>query len=935
MSDLRLFGRLARQARPAWRRLAILFLVSLLSSPLALLAPLPLQIAVDGVLGGRPLPRFLDGIVPDAITGQPGVLLSFVALLAVIIALLTQGQSLAQKYLSVAVGERLVLDFRARLFAHAQRLSLSFHDSAGAADTLYRLQTDAPAIRSIIIDGLLPSLSAAATLVAMLYVMIRLDWQLALVALAVAPPLAFMSRVYRPRLRAQSRETKRVESMAMGVVHEVLGALRVVKVFGQEEHEADRFSRRGDEGVRRRMQLAVAEGRFSVSIGLIVAAGTAAVLYIGIGHVRSGLLTLGQLLLLMGYLTKVYDPLKTISRKMGTLQGHLASSERAFALLDQVPDVIERPGARSIERARGAIVFRNVSFAYGDRPALRDVSFEIESGTRVGVVGATGAGKSTLISLLSRFYDPTEGAILLDGVDVRDYRLDDLRRQFAVVLQDSVLFSGSISENIAYAVPRATREQIVAAAHAASAHEFIDRLPQGYDTPVGERGVKLSGGQRQRIALARAFLRDSPILILDEPTSALDSLTEAAIVDAVDRLQEGRTVIVISHRPSAVARCSTVLTMERGRLAAGETPSVVRPARSASGTRRETLLAHPAVEAWLRLSEDQPVPTRVAAAKVKPYKTRPTTVYRLEGAGLAGSTVIAKRCRPADGVAERIVYDQVLPHVPLPGPRYYGAVAHSGDGPDGGGYWLFLEEIHGDKYDVFLPEHRAAAARWLGILHSEASALAGPADLPSVGPDRYLNQMRAARDLIRNHLDNPAFGCDDLAFLDLLLARFDQLEERWDRLEQAVAGLPRTLVHGDFNGKNLRVQASSSAPRILAFDWEDAGWGVPTADLAQVVVSGRRVTASPDLATYLAVVRGRWPECTQGDVDRLATCGAVFRAIAASEWDSHHLAHDWADSFVSNLRLYESELSHALGELGWTPPPSYGDLNRAVGVPSG
>src|SRR5437870_12230849 len=256
-----------------------------------------------------------------------------------------------------------------------------------------------------------------------------------------------------------------------------------------------------------------------------------------------------------------------MSKKAAGLQGYLASAERAFALLDEAPEVPERPGARSVTRAAGAVTFRNVCFAYGpDRPVLYAISLELEPGTRLGVVGATGAGKTTLISLLTRFYDPTAGQILLDGVDLRDYRLDDLRRQFAVVLQEPVLFSVSIAENIAYAAPEARRERIVAAARAANAHEFIERLPQGYDTQVGERGVKVSGGQRQRIALARAFLKDAPLLILDEPTSSVDVETEAAILETMDRLMQGRTSFLITHRASALANCNARLHLEGGRV---------------------------------------------------------------------------------------------------------------------------------------------------------------------------------------------------------------------------------------------------------------------------------------------------------------------------------------------------------------------------------
>jgi len=915
-SDLALYRRLARQAAPMWRLVAAVFVVGLLASPLALLAPLPLKIGVDNVLGSRPLPTWVAALLPASVARSTSALLALVAVLAILIAVATQLQVAAQKYLTVLAGERLQLDFRARLFQHLQRLSLTYHDTIGTADSIYRIQLDAPAIRSLVIDGFIPLVSSAVTLAGMIYVTFRLDWRLALAAVAASPPLLLIAQVYRPRLRRQSREVRRLESIALGVIHEVLGALRVVKVFGQEEREENRFIRRSGDGVRSRVGLALAEGGFSIAIGVITAASMTVVLFLGISHVRSGLLSLGDLLLVMGYVAKLYDPMKTISRKSATLQGYLASVERAFAVLDERPDVDERSGARLISRARGAIGFEHVSFSYAtDRPVLHDVSFSIPAGASLGIEGATGAGKSTLISLLTRLYDPTEGRILLDGVDLRDYRRADLRRQFAVVLQESVLFSASIAENIAYAVPGATREQIVAAARAANAHEFIERLPQGYDTEVGERGVKLSGGQRQRVAIARAFLTDSPVLLLDEPTSGVDSHTEAAIVEALGRLQEGRTVIVISHRPSAVAQCSAMLRIEHGRIVADTSKLAAPPSappRLASARREEMLLAHPAVQAWRRLNPERVLPERITPAKFKANKTRShLTVYRLQGLGPEGEAVIAKRCDRGEGLVERAVYERVLPHVSLPGPHFYGAVE------DQDACWLFIREVHGEKYDVERPDHRAAAARWLGVLHTEACGVAGRAGLPDAGPRRYRDQMRATRDAVRNHLHNPAFSHDDLAFLDELLEQFDELDEHWDRLERDCSGLPPTLIHGDFNGKNLRVQTAPSGPQLVAFDWADAGLAVPAVDLAQVATPSFRMSASPDLATYCSVMRRRWPECDHADIERLANCGAVFRALAVITWDANHLAEAWADAFLPNLRIYQAELISALDHLGW------------------
>src|SRR5919197_3161539 len=737
--DLEIYARLARQARSSWPSIAGLFLVGLLATPLTLLTPLPLKLAVDSVLGSRPLPPALAAVIPAAITRTPAALLVFIAVLALLIALLTQLQALASKYLTAVAGERLVLDFRTAIFRHLQRLSLSYHDSVGSADSVYRIQNDLPAIRFLIIDGFIPSVSAGFALAGMIYVMMRLDWQLTLVALVISPPLLLVTRAYRPFLRSQSREVKKLESAAIQVVHEVLGALRIVKAFGKEDREGERFVRRSREGVRRRIQLAVAEGQFNVYVGLITAAGTAAVLLVGIAHVRSGVLSLGDLLLVMGYVSKLYDPIKTISRKMATVQGYLASTERAFALLDEPSDVEERPDARSLARARGAIAFRHVSFTYGkDRPVLHDVSFNIEPGTRLGIVGASGAGKSTLINLLTRLYDPSSGDILLDGLDLRVYRLDDLRRQFAVVPQDPVLFSTSIAENIAYANPEADRQTIIAAAQAANAHEFIVQLPRGYDSQVGERGVQLSGGQRQRIAIARAFLQDSPVLILDEPTSAVDAEAESAILGAIRRLMRGRTVILITHRVSMLEGCAAILALENGRVVADTASPVASAAAPVARstiselrpTQRSNIMSHPAVRAWRQ------VDPRAEPLTITPLvgRRRKNSIYRLEGAGRAGVPVIAKRSAKTTALVERTVYEEVLPRVAIPSLHQYGYLEE----PDGEHCWLFLEEATGVEYLQLLDEHRSQAARWLGLLHASASGADVKGRLPDAGPGRYL-----------------------------------------------------------------------------------------------------------------------------------------------------------------------------------------------------
>jgi ATP-binding cassette subfamily B protein len=567
LTEFNLYARIIRQARPYRPHLLGVFLLSALASPISLLVPLPLKIAVDSAIASHPLPPFLAVLLPGSAVGSSTAILALAIALLITVNLLSQLQNLLASLMGAYTGEKLVLDFRARLFSHVQRLSVSYHDVKGSADSIYRIQTDAMALQYLTVDGFIPLVSATLTLIGMIWVTARIDWQLALVAVAISPVLFTLSKIYRPLLREQSRHIKKVESSASSVVQEVLSSLRVVQAFGREEHEEERYVRRSTEGMRARLQLALAQGGYGLLVALTTAFGTAIVLWLGVRHVQANTLTLGNLLLVMAYLGQLYEPLKIIGRKVASLQGHLASAERAFSLLDELPEVVERPDARPLVRALGGITFRNVSFAYqDDHSILHEIGFDVPVGARVGIAGRTGAGKSTLVSLLARFHDITGGQILLDGVDLRDYRLDDLRNQFSIVLQEPVLFSAGLAENIGYARPGASNEEIIRAAKLANAHDFIVALPNGYQTLVGERGMRLSGGERQRISLARAFLKDAPILILDEPTSAVDVGTEAVIMQAIERLMCGRTTFIIAHRLSTLEKCDLRLRLENGRL---------------------------------------------------------------------------------------------------------------------------------------------------------------------------------------------------------------------------------------------------------------------------------------------------------------------------------------------------------------------------------
>ena len=565
--DLYIYRRLLLQVRPYWLHIAGTFLLDLLLTPLTLLTPLPLKIAVDSVIGSQPLPSFFNAWVPSVVTHDKTFVLVFAVSLVVFIAVVRPILGLGSSLLRTYTGEKMVLEFRTRLLHHAQRLSLSYHDSRGTYDSTYRIEHDAPAIQWTTIDGIIPLLTTGLWLVGMIYVTALIDWELAMVALFVSPFLFLVTRISSRRLRKQWFDYQDFESTAMSVVQEVLGAIRVVKAFGREAHERDRFVRNFRQAIAVHLGVVVTQNFVSFLVNLTTSVGYAVVLFMGVRHVQTGILTLGELLVIESYIIQLYAPLESLGSQVIGLQRSLASAERAFFLLDQAPDVVDKKHAKAISRATGAVVFRNVSFAFdNNRHILQDISAIVPAGTRLGIVGRTGAGKTTLVNLLMRFFDPTSGEILLDGFDLRDYKLADLRNQFAIVLQEPVLFSTSIAENIAYARPDSSEQDIMAAAKAANAHDFISRLPRGYETQVGERGMSLSGGERQRISLARAFLKDAPILILDEPTSSVDIKTEAAIMEAMERLMHGRTTFMIAHRLSTLENCNMLLQLENGQL---------------------------------------------------------------------------------------------------------------------------------------------------------------------------------------------------------------------------------------------------------------------------------------------------------------------------------------------------------------------------------
>jgi ATP-binding cassette subfamily B protein len=563
--------RAVKLARPCWPHLSGIVLLSLLSAPVTLLAPLPLKIAVDSVLGTHALPGWLHLLPLPARwlkASNGGLVVCAVLLLG--IALLNCFQSLATWLLSTYTGEKLVHDLRGLLLFRAQRLSLAAHDRRGANDIAYRIQYDAPAIQNLFLQGMVPLFSSVFTFAAMMAVTVRLSWHIASIAAVVSPVLFVLARNSSRKVHKRYHELSELDSSAMLVLHEAMSCLRAVKAFGQEAYEDERFRRKSRQRMTEQVRLASIQAGFHVLIGLCVALAAAVAMVMGVTEVRQQLMTVGEFLLVMAYMAQLYEPLRTISTKIPELQSTLASLHRAFVLLEEAPEMEETPLASKPVRALGEVEFRNVSFQYtaGGRGVLQDISFHVRPGMRVGVVGPSGSGKSTLVNLLTRFYDPTDGSILIDKTDLREYNLAGLRQQFSIVLQQPMLFSTSVAGNIAYADPQASRAQVMRAAKLANAHDFIQRLPQGYDTPLGDGGTGLSGGERQRLAIARAFLKDAPMVILDEPTSAVDLRTEELIMEALDTLMEGRTTFMIAHRLSTLERCDMVLVLQNGSLRA-------------------------------------------------------------------------------------------------------------------------------------------------------------------------------------------------------------------------------------------------------------------------------------------------------------------------------------------------------------------------------
>jgi ATP-binding cassette, subfamily B, bacterial len=561
-----------RQLLPfAWHRRGSMCLVAVFmiaNVGVVALAPWPLKVIVDNALGGKPLEGTL-GAIFEALPGDPTreALLWWATAATVLIFVLRWALNLATQWAGVRFGQRLSYDVAGALFAHLQRLSLRYHSRHGVGSSIRRITTDSECVATIIQSALLPLATAVVTIATMLSIMWQLDPTLTLVSLGVIPLMVFTIRHFAGPMADRSYDQQVAEGEMYETLEQTLTGLPVVQAFQREELGDARFALNTEQIMRATIAMTWAQFHFKILIGTATAVGTAAVFWLGAEHGLSGELTVGTLLVFLAYLGSFYGPLEEVSYSSTTITEAAGSARRVLEALNAEPEVREAPDAVAVAGVRGEVAYDGVSFGYDDsRWVLSDVSFTADPGQVVAIVGATGAGKSTLVSLLPRFFDPDAGRVSIDGHDLRDLTLNTVRSNVSLVLQESFLFPFSLAENIAYGRPGASQDEIEAAARAANAHDFISRLPDGYDTVVGERGATLSGGERQRVAIARALLKDAPILILDEPTSALDAHTEHLLLEALERLMAGRTTLIIAHRLSTIRAADQILVLDNGRI---------------------------------------------------------------------------------------------------------------------------------------------------------------------------------------------------------------------------------------------------------------------------------------------------------------------------------------------------------------------------------
>jgi ATP-binding cassette subfamily B protein len=555
--------------RPHHGRVAVIILLLLTQIGLGALQPWPLKIVIDYVLNGNPLPEPLRHWTAAVVGTRAITLLVLFVGAGAVLEILNQFVTACATQVQVATGQQMVYDLRYRLFAHLESLGLHHHITTNTGDAVYRVDVDSWSIDNLAIGGVLPLLTSTLSLVVMFVVLLRLDLTVALLSLTIIPFLFLSLRYYATTLSTREESVKELESNLIQRLYETFSSIRIVKGFAREPYETARYASAGDETMRARVSLTWQQSLFGAIVGTITIAGTGLVLVVGGMHVLSGKMMVGSMFVVINYLGAVYGPLSAIAHTTGQLQGAVAGARRVRAMLALTPETVDAEGATQATAIRGEVRFENVGFAYPDgSDVLHDINFTAQPGQMIAVVGLTGAGKTTLVSLIPRFYDATAGRVLVDGVDVRQYDIRSLRERIAIVPQDPVLFSGTIAENLRYGRLDATTQEIEDAARAAHAHEFVSHLSKKYETRIAEAGAGLSGGERQRLSVARAILKNAPILILDEPTSSLDAISEEIVFEALRKLRAGRTTIVIAHRLSTVRDADSILVLDGGRISA-------------------------------------------------------------------------------------------------------------------------------------------------------------------------------------------------------------------------------------------------------------------------------------------------------------------------------------------------------------------------------
>ena len=567
-----IYRRVFRYYRPFFPQTAVGLLLSLIGIGLSLLKPWPFKIIVDQILPRREPTQVSELVlfsghhrfaVPLSVSANILVL----CLALVVIQFLWGLVNWATNYILVKVGLQALLKLRTDLYAYLQSLSLKYHDVRRSSDSSFRVAYDSQSIQTIYNKGLTGVFAALVTLMGTFAIMVRLDWELTLLSLAIVPLIIVAIYFFAHRIRRESTFIQEQESAVLAQAQEGLSSIRMVHAFGREEFEVLQFHQQARQSLQANLRLTLTNINSALVISTLMVLGTAAMYYVGTLHVLAGTLTLGTLLVFSAYLLMLYQPIESLTYTAWAMEGATAGAKRCFEVLDREDDVVDSENAIELEGTTGAIGFQKVNFGYTeDRRVLHDVDLRIEPNQIVALVGGTGAGKSTLLSLVPRFYDPSSGSVTLDGRDIREIKKKSLRAQIGIVLQDTLLFSTTIRENIAYGRPDATDDEIVEAGKRAQADEFVRQMANGYASAVGERGGQLSVGQRQRIGIARAFLKNAPVLLLDEPTSALDPTTEAALMETIKELMRGRTTLIATHRLATIHDVNRIIVLEHGRM---------------------------------------------------------------------------------------------------------------------------------------------------------------------------------------------------------------------------------------------------------------------------------------------------------------------------------------------------------------------------------